>query len=324
MVYQIFLFKNSVKCYEFETFNDISINKQTPVSPMPLPEEDSPENVLMKIEGNTTVMSINWTLTNGSTSIADCTFEDLEYSTATKRYMKDNIDTTQSGVFDQITHIENNLAPNSLNDYFDLYILDSEKFFCCTETHRKNKAKAKIYHKVGLIQDFTFRTDSSSPVNWQGSMNFIEGAVVTSMSSNTHEAPTILGNTASTSTPKFTVTGSGNTLQRTGITVSFKEFPNYATDDRPITTGLTLRYKKSTGGNSAFWTEKTLDFSANTTAPYEYTKTIVIADLESPADEASAPYGYSGKYDIQLALNTIGGRGEWFKDEGTLTEVTDP
>ena len=179
MVYQIFLFKNSVRCYEFETFNDISINKQTPVSPMPLPEEDSPENVLMKIEGNTTVMSINWTLTNGSTSIADCTFEDLEYSTATKRYMKDNIDTTQSGVFDQITHIETNLAPNSLNDYFDLYILDSEKFFCCTETLRKNKAKAKIYHKVGLIQDFTFRTDSSSPVNWQGSMNFIEGAVVT-------------------------------------------------------------------------------------------------------------------------------------------------
>ena len=127
-----------------------------------------------------------------------------------------------------------------------------------------------------------------------------------------------------TSNPKFTVTGSGSTLQRTGITISFEEFQNYAADDRPITTGLTLRYKKTDGGNSAFWTEKTLDFSANTTAPYNYTKTIVISDLASPASTPS----YSGTYDIRLAINTIGGRGEWLKITGgtdnSLLVVHDP
>tara|TARA_R110000851_G_scaffold81632_1_gene179214 strand:+ start:48 stop:1019 length:972 start_codon:yes stop_codon:yes gene_type:complete len=323
MVYQVFIFKNDQICYELESFNSISINKQTPVSPMPLPEEDSEENVLMKIEGNTTTMSLNWTLTNASTSIAECSFDDLEYSFATQRYMKDNIQTDQSGVFDQVSYIEKNLAPNSLNDFFVLYILDSEKYYL---NALKNKGKAKIYEKMGLIQDFQFNTDSSSPVNWQATMSFIEGAVVTSMSENLHQPPTI------TTPPKFTVTGSGSTLQRTGITVTFKEFQNYSSDDRPITTGLTLRYKKEIGANSVFWTEKTLAFSANTTAPYNYTKTIVIGDLESPNDATwntahtvqSTPYGYSGKYKIQLAVNTIGGRGEWLKDDGTNTLVTDP
>ena len=167
-----------------------------------------------------------------------------------------------------------------------------------------------------MIQDLQFNTDSSSPVNWQATMNFIEGAVVTSMSENLHQPPTMLATPAS---PKFTVTGSGSNLVRTGITISFEEFQNYSTDDRPITTGLTLRYKKTSGGNSVFWTEKTLDFSANTTAPYNYTKTIVIGDLESPVD------GYTGTYDIQLAINTIGGRGEWLKsDDNPLLVVNDP
>ena len=309
MVYQVFIFKNDQICYELESFNSISINKQTPVSPMPLPEEDSEENVLMKIEGNTTTMSLNWTLTNGSSSIAECSYDNLTYLHTVNKYMKTGIQTDQSGVFDQVSYIEKYLAPNSLNDYFELYILDSEQIV---------KSKAKLYHKVGLIQDLQFNTDSSSPVNWQATMNFIEGAVVTSMSENLHQPPTMLATPAS---PKFTIQSgtSGSNLVRTGITISFEEFQNYSTDDRPITTGLTLRYKKTSGGNSVFWTEKTLTFSANTTAPYNYTKTIVIGDLESPVD------GYTGTYDIQLAINTIGGRGEWLKaDDNPLLVVNDP
>ena len=53
------------------TFNDISINKQTPVSPMPLPEEDSDENVLIKVEGNTTTMDISWTILNATSPVGD-------------------------------------------------------------------------------------------------------------------------------------------------------------------------------------------------------------------------------------------------------------
>ena len=304
MAYQVFLIGRENINYEFITFNDISINKQTPVSPMPLPEEDSEENVLMKIEGNTTTMNLNWTLTNDSTSIAHCGYGNIAYLHTVNKYMKTGIQTDLSGVFDQVSYIEKELAPNSLNDYFEIYILDSNE---------PVKSKAKLYHKVGLIQDFTFRTDSSSPVNWQAQMNFIEGSVVTSMSSNQHQPPTI------TSQPVFATTGSGTNLQRTGITISFKEFLNYANDDRPETTGLTLRYKKTEGNNSVFWTEDSIDFTANTTAPYNYTKTIPIGDLESPVD------GYSGTYDIRLAINTIAGRGEWLKsDSNPFLVVDDP
>ena len=66
MTYQVFLISSVNKSFEILTFNDISINKSTPVSPMPLPEEDSDENMLMKIEGNSTTIQINWILLESS------------------------------------------------------------------------------------------------------------------------------------------------------------------------------------------------------------------------------------------------------------------
>ena len=51
---------SGIESYEVKTFEDISINKSTPISPMPLPEEDSAENMLVKIEGNSTTMNLSW------------------------------------------------------------------------------------------------------------------------------------------------------------------------------------------------------------------------------------------------------------------------
>ena len=38
--------------YELSNFKSITYDLNTPVSPMPLPEENAQENVLIKIEGN--------------------------------------------------------------------------------------------------------------------------------------------------------------------------------------------------------------------------------------------------------------------------------
>jgi len=48
--------------YELGNLKRISYDINTPVTPMPLPEEDASENVLIKIEGNSAAMTIGWTI----------------------------------------------------------------------------------------------------------------------------------------------------------------------------------------------------------------------------------------------------------------------
>ena len=278
MALQVFLVARQNLIYEFETFNDISINKQTPVSPMPLPEEDSDENILIKVEGNTTTMDISWTILNATNPVGT---GDIIWDSSLGRWRANTVGSTLSS-FKQVEYLERDFTPNSINDFFTVKIFDTEQ----TSKTANNAA----YTKDGLLQGFTFRTDSSSPVNWTGNMQFIEGAVVTTLSGNTHEAGTITAQS-------FT---GGST--RTGISVSFEEFENYAANDRPETIGAILRWKPYAGVN--MWKEKELSFTAATGNPPSYTKTFLIPDINTTGDSL-----------IRISLTTTGGRGEWTKTE---------
>ena len=270
----MFLIKNNAQVYEFETFNNIGIKKSTPVSPMPLPEEDSSENMLMKIEGNSTSLNLTWTLLEGVTPAGSGTIT----HNGTKWVMQ-SINSSVNTVFTQLKHIETEIAPNSLNDFYAIQFYDTEN------------STEKLYEKLGLIQGFNFNTDAASPVNWQCTMDFIEGSVITTLSGNTHESPTITGS------PSYV------NPARTAIQVSFEEFQNYLGGDRPETTGAILRYKKADGVD--FWQEKEITFTANTTAPYNYTnKAFIISGLLTTVD-----------YKVKLSVTTTGGRGEWSQEK---------
>ena len=283
MVYQVFLTGRDNINYEFITFNDISINKQTPVSPMPLPEEDSDENVLIKVEGNTTTMDISWTILNATSPVGDSA---IIWDSSLGKWRSTNVNASMN-TFEQIMDLEDRFAPKSITDFFQVRIFDTNA------SAADKTAGAPKYTKEGLLQGFTFRTDSSSPVNWVGNMQFIEGSVVTTLSANTHEAP------KSIDSKSFIVSGSPSS--RTGIQLSFTEFQNYATGDRPVTTGAILRYKPVIG--VSFWKESEISFTANTSSPYNYTnKQFTTPDINQ-----------SGGTEIRLCLVTAGGRGQWLK-----------
>ena len=284
MALQVFLVARNNLNYEFETFNNISINKRTPVSPMPLPEEDSDENVLIKVEGNTTTMSISWTILNATSPVGT---GDIIWDASLGRWRSNTMESSFSS-FKQVEYLETSFTPNSINDYFQVKIFDTE------QTDKTNNNAA--YTKDGLLQGFTFNTDSSSPVNWTGNMEFIEGAVVTTLSGNTHEAATIV-------TQSFT--GGGT---RTGISVTFKEFENYSANDRPVTIGAILRWKPQTGVN--MWKEKEVTFTAVSGNPPQYTQTFLIPDINA-----------TGNSLIRISLTTVSGRGEWTKTEDSHVVV---
>lgn len=283
MAYQVFLIGRENINYEFITFNDISINKQTPVSPMPLPEEDSDENVLIKVEGNTTTMDISWTILNATSPAGS---GDIVWDASLGKWRSDTVDDSMN-TFEQVMDLEDRFAPKSITDFFEIKIFDTES--------TDKTANASKYTKEGLLQGLTFRTDSSSPVNWVGNMQFIEGSVVTTLSANTHEAP------KSIDSKSFI----GSVPNRTGIELDFTEFLNYTTNDRPVTTGAILRYKPVKG--VSFWQEKEISFTANANSPYNYTnKQFTITDLIQDASS-------DGNYEIRLCLVTLGGRGQWLK-----------
>ena len=56
--------------YTIKNFESFNINLRTPISPMPLPEEKSGENVLVKMEGNTQVINLAWTLVESTTDLS--------------------------------------------------------------------------------------------------------------------------------------------------------------------------------------------------------------------------------------------------------------
>ena len=46
--------------YRVKNFDQFGIRFVSPISPMPLPEEDDDANILVKMEGNTSTMTVSW------------------------------------------------------------------------------------------------------------------------------------------------------------------------------------------------------------------------------------------------------------------------
>ena len=54
--------------YELGNFKRLSYDINSPVSPAPLPEEDSDENILLKIEGNSSQLTLAWKIKDETTN----------------------------------------------------------------------------------------------------------------------------------------------------------------------------------------------------------------------------------------------------------------
>lgn len=91
--------------YKLGNFKRIQYNINTPVSPMPLPEEDSAENVLIKIEGNSSDFTLNWIIKdNGGVNLEQL----VPIASATVR--------------EQIQFFRDNFKPQRIEDNYKLIL----------------------------------------------------------------------------------------------------------------------------------------------------------------------------------------------------------
>lgn len=242
--YQLFLVKESTNpkiFYEIRGFTSFSIDKNTPISSNPVPESDSKDTILVKLEGNTTNISLDWVLLENANGYIGT---GITYNGGQQKWEVSGTLTEFNTVLDQVNLLDMYMSTTSIGDLFSLRLYDGLI------------GTRPIWSKQGLPSQFGIRASSSSPVNWSASMQFIEGLVVAGSDLNTPEAPTITS-----------VSTMGGNI---GFTVNFKESSTITGTSRPIVAGGQLIYKKTNSPQQ--YLELNLAFSQSTVAPYAYTK----------------------------------------------------
>lgn len=208
--------------YTASVFDDFSIELNTPVSPMPLPEETDDDNVLVKVEGNTSIFTFSWLIKNeSSTVVTTDDSSDIPASVTTPN--------------EQVKFFMNMFQPNSIDDKFRFLVDDG----------------TDDLSKEGFFTKFRFRRNSSETVTYRATVNFIVGDVVTVFEVDAPSQPTAVSAVAGSSsgdlnvswTAPATIGGSAITdytvMYRTQLDDSWSETTVGGTGTSKTISGLT-------------------------------------------------------------------------------------
>jgi hypothetical protein len=222
---RIFVVKNEPKsngnfAYEITNLSNISWDVNTPVSPMPLPEESHKENILVKMEGNSAQMSISWTL------LADNVTHFGVFNEANTTFTADS---TSRNVFSEMEEFKENFIPENIQDAYSIHFVSD------------NLTTTENQPEEGTIASMRFNVDGDSPVNWGVTLTFLVGNVIAMFEADVPETPS-----------KAIMSNESTTNQ---IKVLWHPYDGYASsNDAVMVTGVYFEYKKA-GEN--IWTAVT-------------------------------------------------------------------
>lgn len=160
-----------------KTFESIGIDLNTPISPMPLPEDSSTENILVKMEGNSQQVRfgcrfdgnlVELSYVEDLTSIrTDAGIVNVDTALDGSAYNYDTNIITEDDNIQLVQTFLNNFESRSITDTFILRIVD------------KSQSPEKIlFTGGGSIQSINTSTDSASPVVWNVNIDFLVGNVI--------------------------------------------------------------------------------------------------------------------------------------------------
>ena len=147
--------------FRISNLNQLTWTVNTPVSPMPLPEESHEENMLIKMEGNSATMSISWTLVDSD-----------DFGTITNNVFSAG---TSLNVYQQISKFREEFVPKSIGDGYRLLILDDSGNELLTD--------------FGTIASMRFNVSGDSPIVWEVSLEFMVGNVIALLEADIPERP---------------------------------------------------------------------------------------------------------------------------------------
>ena len=131
----------SFDTYASNNISTVSYEFSSPVAPMPLPQMDDTENILIKVEGNTTTVNVNWTVIDDGTT----------------PFTGSNAETAM----EQVSHFKTSFVPVTMADSYDLTI--------------GTGTEAMVFK--GVIVKMGFSVSGRAPVTWEGNFQFLHGNI---------------------------------------------------------------------------------------------------------------------------------------------------
>lgn len=267
--------------YEITNLSNLSWDINTPVSPMPLPEESHKENILVKMEGNSAQMTVSWTLlADGVTHFG--AFDSTE-TTASNRFTADSESRT---VFKEMDTFKDDFVPENISDGYSIWYMSDDL------------STIEQQSEEGTIASMRFNVDGESPVNWSASCTFLVGNVIAMFEADVPEAPSkaIMSNTSGTG--KFTLL--------------FHPYDGYASSTDAVTiTGLYIQYKKQGEGIWTDVTQSMVDYENGGSTEDERlgcedctTELAVSSTTSSGWNERTITLPSTGTYRVKMSLSS--------------------
>ena len=194
--------------YSIPNLETLNIQYNTPISPMPLPEENAKENILVKIEGNSASIDIDWTLADYKYGEGDCHFQMWDSGVAGETLEPDN--TNVRGKFDPVGRTGYPITfrdfeeptgnyPRTGNpakqvqlfkEYFESTSLNNDYLITIEDGDANNYGTAEDPMRIyGSPSQMSFSISGSSPIVWRARIQFFEGNVITVFDPDSPESP---------------------------------------------------------------------------------------------------------------------------------------
>ena len=165
--------------YEINNLGSVNLQLDQPVAPMPLPQESAEENVLVKMEGNTKTVTVNWKIGQNFPYPKKSTTSNIkggEIQTDYEKFYDSSaanspitwVDLEYTEPEDTISWLTNDFEGKNLSDTYTLVLGGASLVF------------------EGFITQMTASIDGASQVVWNMSMTFM---IVNVISMNESDAP---------------------------------------------------------------------------------------------------------------------------------------
>jgi len=176
---------NQMRTTEIRNLKDITVDVNSPVERYAIPESDDDSAIVIKVLGNVSTVTINWTMIEEPTNIVRQTLIACTPERTPACGGVPNGDTTS--INNQLIWWANVFQNNSINDAYHLYVgdctvncLDSgagtyPPLTLAQET--LNFANSFAYHKEGALSNFRATQTGVAPVTYDASVVFSVGEV---------------------------------------------------------------------------------------------------------------------------------------------------
>jgi len=171
------------RIFHIQNLESMSINHNTPISPMPLPEETDAENILIKIEGNSTDISLSWVLVPNPACAATVVNEVVTLNETTTIW--------------QQRQFLYEMTPKHIDEKFDIFLdptgvlpnTFAGENSACEKLKSENFSEDKVEKFEGTWQKLDFTITGGSPANMSVNLQFIVGNIIAAYSSDAPNAP---------------------------------------------------------------------------------------------------------------------------------------